>query len=108
MLSHFDSISNRTGLWPHVVLSGHAHNYQRFTRSVGSTSVQSIVAGMGGAKLLRGPGQHAGDAPSPDIAVRYSDFEHPGYLRLIADPKQLHVEFQAAGSDASTVDWRCV
>lgn len=36
------------GLWPDVVLSGHAHLYQRFTRKVGEREVPYVVAGAGG------------------------------------------------------------
>ena len=32
MLKDIDTICAKTGIWPHAVLSGHAHNYQRFTR----------------------------------------------------------------------------
>jgi hypothetical protein len=32
MLAQIDAICEETGVWPHAVLSGHAHNYQRFTR----------------------------------------------------------------------------
>ena len=33
MLKEIDAICAKVGVWPHAVLSGHAHNYQRFTRT---------------------------------------------------------------------------
>ena len=39
MVSQIDAICNQTGVWPHAVLSGHAHNYQRFTRLHGQTQI---------------------------------------------------------------------
>jgi len=30
-----DAICAEAGVWPHAVLSAHAHNYQRFTRIAG-------------------------------------------------------------------------
>src|SRR5215471_1738089 len=33
MLKDFDAACSEAGFWPHAVISGHAHNYQRFTRS---------------------------------------------------------------------------
>ena len=37
MLAQIDAICEETGVWPHAVLSGHAHNYQRFTRHAPTT-----------------------------------------------------------------------
>ena len=34
MLREIDTICKQQGVYPHAVLSGHAHNYQRYTRSV--------------------------------------------------------------------------
>jgi hypothetical protein len=39
MLGQIDKACNDAGVWPHVVLSAHAHNYQRFTRLHGKTSL---------------------------------------------------------------------
>lgn len=36
------------GVWPDIVLSGHTHLYQRFSRSVGGRSIPYVVAGSGG------------------------------------------------------------
>ena len=52
MRDDMDAACKAAGLWPDVVLSGHAHVYQRMTRSVvvGSTSRQIpyIICGAGG------------------------------------------------------------
>jgi Calcineurin-like phosphoesterase len=34
MLSEIDAICQQIGVYPHAVLSGHAHNYQRYTRNL--------------------------------------------------------------------------
>ena len=34
MLADIDSACKAAGVWPHAVFSGHAHNYQRYTRTV--------------------------------------------------------------------------
>ena len=34
MLQEIDDACQAAGVWPHAVFSGHAHNYQRFTRTV--------------------------------------------------------------------------
>ena len=58
MLSQIDAVCTKTGVWPHAVLSGHAHNYQRFTRMHGNTQIPYIICGNGGHKVekLKAPG----------------------------------------------------
>jgi hypothetical protein len=58
MLADLDSAFAQTGIVPDLVLSGHSHNYQRFTRTVtdraGATlEVSFIVAGNGGHDITR-------------------------------------------------------
>jgi hypothetical protein len=58
MLADLDSAFTETGILPDLVLSGHAHNYQRFTRIVtdkaGATlEIPFIVAGNGGHDITR-------------------------------------------------------
>ena len=40
--------SQKAGLWPDAVLSGHAHLYQRFTRHVNGQDIPYITSGSGG------------------------------------------------------------
>ncbi len=51
MLKEIDAICKQTGVWPHAVLSGHAHNYQRFTRAIGTRQIPFVVCGNGGHGL---------------------------------------------------------
>jgi hypothetical protein len=57
MLSEIDTICHQEGVYPHAFLSGHAHNYQRYTRTVkfGSKEfdVPFIVCGDGGQTSIR-------------------------------------------------------
>src|SRR5262245_9444269 len=52
MLRQIDAICKKEGVYPHAVLSGHAHNYQRFTRTLSfadkDITVPFIVCGDGG------------------------------------------------------------
>ena len=48
MANDIDAVCTRTEVWPDAVLSGHAHLYQRFTRSVGGRQIPYVVAGSGG------------------------------------------------------------
>jgi hypothetical protein len=55
MLKDLDAAFETAGIAPDAVLSGHAHNYQRFTRAVtvnGNTiQIPYIVAGCGGHNI---------------------------------------------------------
>jgi hypothetical protein len=48
MLKDIDGACAAAGVWPHAVLSGHAHNYQRFTRTKAGRQTPYIVSGNGG------------------------------------------------------------
>ena len=91
---------------PDIVLSGHVHNYQRFTRTVNGTSVPYIVAGGGGyadsARALHK--LQAGIEADPsnpfqttrdDVVMNMFDQSNPGFLRLTAAPHALTVDYFA-------------
>lgn len=58
-----DRAFTAAGLWPDAILSGHAHIYQRFQRSVGGREIPYIVAGSGGHAVTVPPGEKLGEAP---------------------------------------------
>jgi hypothetical protein len=124
MLAQIDRICDAAGVWPHAYLAGHAHNYQRFTRTRSDgTQIPYIVCGNGGhnvqrlAKLkgqaLRTPQivQNKGRGADQVVLENYDDQDY-GYLRIIVDPDQLRIEYHPAGDgtaaktpdDAVTVD----
>jgi hypothetical protein len=116
MLSQIDAVCDDTGVWPHAVLSGHAHNYQRFTRLHGETQIPYIVAGNGGHAVakLRRKGASVLRTPQPlevsghvdrVILENYDDQDY-GYLRIIVSATQLRIEYHPAsdGPNAKTPD----
>jgi hypothetical protein len=116
MLSQIDAVCNQNGVWPHAVLSGHAHNYQRFTRLHGQTQIPYIVCGNGGhglAKLskkggsaLRTPQALQVPGHTDQVTLENYDDQDYGYLRVVVTPSQLRIEYQPAsdGADAKTPD----
>jgi 3',5'-cyclic AMP phosphodiesterase CpdA len=84
-----------SGRTPDMVLAGHVHNYQRFTRVVASASTQSevpyVVAGAGGYHNLHRVALVNGERVVPPVTLtqdgdevtleRYLDDRH-GFLRL--------------------------
>ena len=74
MLAQMDKICADVGVWPHAVLSGHAHNYQRFTRAHGDMQIPYIIGGNGGhaiARLKRSP--RSGGTPTEAAPSDKSD-----------------------------------
>ncbi|HLX83628.1 MAG TPA: metallophosphoesterase [Terriglobales bacterium] len=112
MLKEIDAICTAAGVWPHAVLSGHAHSYQRFTRILGSRQIPFIVCGNGGHGLtklsktqtLRTPQTMPifaqPEAKDSVVFESYDDVNY-GYLRVLVDPSQLRIEYHPA-SDGST------
>ncbi len=116
-LNDIDACCEKAGVWPHAFLSGHAHNYQRFTRYKDSRETPFIVAGGGGhavaaltgkdSPTLRVPMEQAGSSNGTDRVVFESyDDQDFGYLRVVVDPKQLRIEYHPAtdGAAAKTPD----
>jgi Calcineurin-like phosphoesterase len=116
MLLQIDAVCKEAGVWPHAVLSGHAHNYQRFTRHHGKTQIPYVICGNGGhalAKLTR-KGAGAPRTPSPldvaghadQVTLENYDDEDYGYLRIIVSATQLRIEYHPAsdGTGAKTPD----
>jgi calcineurin-like phosphoesterase family protein len=98
MLAQIDKICAATGVWPHAVLTGHAHNYQRFTRVHQSMQIPYIIAGNGGhavAPLKRerdagGAPLQAASASKEDGASRYqTPFRAPTVLQPASAGKDL-------------------
>jgi predicted phosphodiesterase len=74
-----------SGLRPDVVLSGHAHLYQRYTRTVEGGEFPYIVAGSGGHNVTK-PKPNAAEATLPEgYAVAVEPILEYGYLTLTVD-----------------------
>jgi hypothetical protein len=87
----FQSFKN-ANRYPNMILSGHVHNYQRFTNVVpgpnGKIEVTCVVAGAGGyTKLGRLPeinGRYPGVPLTIDDSLTLEEYDHDnfGFLRL--------------------------
>jgi predicted phosphodiesterase len=63
MANEIDAVCSHVGVWPDVVLSGHAHLYQRFSRQIEGRMIPYVVAGSGG-HLARPPRAGLPEAPA--------------------------------------------
>lgn len=119
MQAQIDKICDKVGVWPHADLAGHAHNYQRFTRTRTSdgTQIPYVVCGNGGHNVQRltskaGPPLRApqviqaAKGKSDQIVLESYDDQDYGYLRIVASDTQLRIEYHPAsdGPNAKTAD----
>jgi hypothetical protein len=102
---HLDEAFSGAGIWPEAVLSGHDHNFQRFTRTVqvngANKDVCYVVAGTGGRSpqpVLKGEGQVLGH-----IRFDHSYSGH-GYLLVTAAKEAVRIEFRPVGPDPNGED----
>ena len=113
MLKEIDAICDKAGVWPHAVLSGHSHNYQRFTRQLGNRQIPFLVCGNGGHGLtklsktqtLRTPQSMPIFAqPEAKDSVTFESYDDTdyGYLRILVDPAQLRIEYHPASDGGQT------
>ena len=65
MLTQIDAACKAAGIMPDMVLSGHAHLYERYTRTVGGAQIPYLVAGMGGYWNLSGMKKGSNNQPPP-------------------------------------------
>lgn len=108
MLQDIDAAVEASGCVPDAYLCGHAHLYQRFTRTYQGRQIPFITAGSGGHNVshMQGKGQIRtplpGKGPASDVVLE-KFFAAYGYLRIIADPAALTIEFyETAGGPAQS------
>ena len=104
MLNDIDSACKKAGVWPHAVLSGHAHNYQRFTRTVNNYQIPYVVAGCGGHSPLSKMRTTYRTPYTIDKTLtleNYDDTDY-GYLRIIVTNQTLSIEFHPQSDGATT------
>ena len=119
LTAQVDAICKEAEIWPHAVLSAHAHNYQRFTRRTGGRQTPYIIAGGGGHNVTRLTRRSAPlrtpmtvqDGDDEVTLENYDDVNY-GYLRLVVNATQLRIEYHPASDgdaqktpdDSVTVD----
>lgn len=108
MLQDIDNACQAAGVWPHAVFSGHAHNYQRYTRTVNELQIPYLVAGCGGHSPLSSLRATYRTPYKIDDTLTLESYDdtHYGYLRVVVTAQTLRVEFhpQSDGTTTKTPD----
>ena len=106
MLAAIDQCCTAAGIWPDIVFSGHAHMYERYTRTMKADGRQIpyIVAGNGGYYDLPGlktnaagekpvAGKHSeSDGQGNTISLDQYNDKNYGFLRITVNAATLQVE----------------
>lgn len=124
MLQIIDQACATAGIQPDLHLSGHAHLYERYTRTVNGKKIPYLVAGMGGYYNLPGlkapklrptppsfPASGTDASGNPLRLEMYNDNTF-GFLRLTISPASIAGEFvtvdpatgKTGSGDSFTVD----
>jgi hypothetical protein len=104
MLADIDAACSAAGVWPHAVFSGHAHNYQRYTRTVNGMQIPFIVAGGGGHNPLSAM-RTTLRTPYPidsTLTLNSYDATDYGYLRVVVNATTLTVEYHPQSDGGTT------
>lgn len=125
MLAQIDAACVAAKMWPDIVLSGHAHLYERYTRTMKADGRQIpyVVAGNGGYLNLSAPqtgkngvnpqpGIPGNDGKGNQLTLDVYNNTSYGFLRLTVDPSSILCESlgvnettgQTTSMDAFTVD----
>jgi hypothetical protein len=114
MLKQIDDACDEAGIQPDLHLSGHAHLYERYTRTVRGKQIPYVVAGMGGYYNLPGlkpPNRRPPAPPTPQSGTDasnnplklevYNDNTF-GFLRLTVSPTTVTGTFVTVDPDKGT------
>jgi hypothetical protein len=108
MLADIDAACTAAGVWPHAVFSGHAHNYQRYTRAINGMEIPFVVAGCGGHTPLSKMRTTLRTPYPIDSSLTLNSYDDTdfGYLRVIVNAETLTIEFhpQSDGGTTKTPD----
>ena len=90
-----DKAFSDSGRTADMVLSGHVHDYQRFSRTIGSRQVPYIVSGNGGYHNLHRLASDAspGDELQPGIVFEFGDASRYGFLKLTVSGMTISGEY---------------
>jgi hypothetical protein len=116
MLQAIDACCQQAGIWPDLVLSGHAHLYERYTRTMKAdgSQIPYIVAGNGGYYNLSKLKTNAqGDKPTPrqqtepdgqgnTITLEQFNDSSYGFLRVTVDATSIQVEALGVSGASTT------
>jgi hypothetical protein len=112
MLKQIDQACATAGIYPDLYLSGHAHLYERYTRTVGGKQIPFVVAGMGGYYNLPGlkpkrpaapkTPQSGTDASGNPLRLEVYNDKTFGFMRMTISSTQITGQFVTVDTSTGT------
>lgn len=99
-----DAAFAASGRTPDLVLNGHVHNYQRFTRTRNGKPLPYIVIGNGGYHNLHHLAKDAknGMQVTDDVVLEFADAKHWGFLELTVEGQTITGSYTTVTKDGQT------
>jgi hypothetical protein len=96
-----DGVFADSGRTPDLVLAGHVHNYQRFTRTIADKHVPYVVIGNSGYHNLHrlAPDAQPGQALTDDVTFEFGDDTHWGFLEITIQDDTITGSYTAITQD---------
>ena len=94
-----DEACRAAKVWPDIVISGHAHNYQRYRRSLNidgrTVEIPYLVVGTGGFSLSDVPSGIGINSigPDSDRVLYVNALKEYGYVRITVDASSVATTF---------------
>ena len=103
MAKMLDESFAAAGRCPDMVLSGHVHSYQRFSRTLDSWQIPYIVCGAGGYHNLHAMATDAtpGMQVAPDLVLEQFDATQYGFLRLAVSSSSIIGEYTGVSKEGA-------
>lgn len=99
MKQSIDAACEAAGIYPDAVLSGHAHNYQRYTRRIAGRQIPYVVVGTGGMPPQKIPAATGLPVDDSHQTTYDASMKSLGYLFVTVSAKQLRFEFWPLGDE---------
>ena len=95
MATALDQAFDASGRLPDLVMTGHVHDYQRFSRTYKRKKITYVVMGNSGYHNLHqlATGAKAGEQVGPGVVFEYGDASQYGYLTLTVSGGKISGEY---------------
>jgi hypothetical protein len=98
-----DTAFGAAGRTPELVLSGHVHDYQRYSRTLDGRAVTYLVSGNGGYHNLHSfaAGTAAGEQVAPGVTLEFGDDQNWGFVELTAGGGTITGSYTSVAKDGT-------
>jgi len=104
MNADITNLCTSVGVLPDLFLSAHAHNFQRYTRTLGAKKITYIVAGTGGMPPQPVPDANGQPFGAANDVTYDAAIKSLGYLYVTITKSDIQTEFWELGNTTKAYD----